>query len=522
MWMNPGTIREMLERNVEDFGKRDALASLSRVTGKWTHQTWEELDLITTRLAVGLHRMGLKKGQKIAFMADNCIECVDTYLAVHKIGGVFVPMNTRFVAREVEHIVDHSDAEFLVVSSELAPKVENLARKNNNLKGIVVIGKEGEKASFQAVPFEELLSGNGALPAVSISPEDEADLIFTSGTTGSPKGVVLTQANKVANGRLSGAARGQWRCHHARDTMQTAFPFFTSAGISTSLMGWLYYGYSLVLEEKFDVLGMLKTIELERSTLLAAAPSMFAFVLDHPQFSQFDTSSIRGIIFGGAAMPEELIKRIVATWPGVRMFNYYGLTEAGPGGTCLSLDGKDLSKVKSVGVPWCPDQEVRVVDKEGRDVEVGETGEIVMRGPNVMKGYYKNPTATDEVMKGGWLHTGDIGCFDSDRYLYYKDRKKDMIVRGGFNIYPTEVENVMCEHPCIKQCAVLGKPHKKLGEDILAYVTVKNGREVTVAELAQFCAERMADFKCPRDIRIVESLPTNAAGKIDKVRLKIL
>jgi acyl-CoA synthetase (AMP-forming)/AMP-acid ligase II len=220
-------------------------------------------------------------------------------------------------------------------------------------------------------------------------------------------------------------------------------------------------------------------------------------------------------------MPEELIKKIFAIWPGVKMFNYYGLTEAGPGGTCLCIDGADFSKIKSVGLPWIPDQAIRVVDEEGRDVEVGQPGEIIVRGPNVMKGYYKNTAATEAVLKNGWLRTGDIGCFDNDRYLYYKDRQKDMVVRGGYNIFPTEVENVIYEHPCVSQCAVVGKPHKKLGEDLVAYVTLTKGMQVTVEELSRFCAERMADFKCPRDIRIVDSLPVSAAGKIDKVSLRI-
>jgi long-chain acyl-CoA synthetase len=160
------------------------------------------------------------------------------------------------------------------------------------------------------------------------------------------------------------------------------------------------------------------------------------------------------------------------------------------------------------------------VDDQDRDVGAGEVGEIVIRGPNVMKGYYKNPSATDEALLNGWLHTGDLGCFDNNQYLYYKDRKKDMIVRGGFNIYPAEVESVMYEHPFVKQCAIVGKPHPKLGEDVLAYVTVKEGKELTAEDLMMFCSERLADFKCPKDIRFIESLPVNATGKVDKKKLR--
>ena len=518
MWKEPRTIREMLERNVEDFGNREALASISCQTGNWAYQSWAGLDRMASRVAAGLDRLGVKKGQKIAFIQDNCIECIYVYLAVQKIGAVFVPVNTRFVAREVEYMVRNSDAEHIAVGVDLVSRVEALRA---NVKNVIWMGRQGEPVPPWATSFSDLLEENGLPPKVAIGPGDEADLIFTSGTTGNPKGVVLTQANKVANGRLSGAARGVWRCHHAYDKLQTSFPFFTSAGVSTTQMGWLYYGYTLIMEEKFDAVKVLQTIERERTTVLAAAPAMLVFILDHPSFNKYDTSSIRGVIFGGAAMPEEVIRRIAQTWADIKLYNFYGLTEAGPGGTCHCIDGKNPQKINSVGIPWLPDQEIRVVDEEDRDVAIGEPGEIIIRGPNVMKGYYKNPEATDEAMRNGWLHTGDIGCFDDDRCLYYKDRKKDMIVRGGFNIYPAEVECVLYEHPNVQQCAIIGKPHKKLGEDLIAFVTTKKGKTVTVEELSRFCAARMADFKCPRDIRIVDSLPLNSAGKIDKVRLRI-
>lgn len=518
MWKEPRTIREMLDRNVRDFGNREALASVSCQTGNWTYQTWAGLDQITNHIAAGLDRLGVKKGQKIALMQDNCIECVYTYLAAQKIGAVYVPVNTRFVAREVEYMVRNSDTEHIVVGADLVPRVEGV---RGDLKNVIWMGREGETAPPWAASFSDLLKKKGLPPKLEINPEDEADLIFTSGTTGNPKGVILTQANKVANGRLSGAARGVWRCHHAYDKLQTSFPFFTSAGVSTTQNGWLYYGYTLIMEEKFDAVKVLQTIERERTTVLAAAPAMLVFIFDQPSFSKYDTSSIRSVVFGGAAMPEEVIRRIAQTWPDIKLYNFYGLTEGGPGGTCLTIDGRNPQKINSVGTPWPTDQEIRVVDEENRDVAVGEPGEIIIRGPNVMKGYYKNPEATNEAMKGGWLHTGDIGYFDEDRYLYYKDRMKDMIVRGGFNIYPAEVESVLYEHPSVQQCAIVGKPHKKLGEDLLAYVTTKKGKTVTVDELSNFCAKRLADFKCPRDIRIVDSLPLNSAGKIDKVRLRI-
>lgn len=522
MWKAPQSIREMLERNVNDFPNRDALVSPTYIDGLWSYKTWKELDLITDHIAAGLERIGLKKGQKIAFIQNNCIECVYAYLAAHKIGAMFVPINTRFVTREIEFIIENSDAEHLIVGGEFATIAQKIKDENSRINTLICICKDGEKVPDRAISFNDLMDEKGTPSEVSILAEDEADLIYTSGTTGRPKGVILTEANKVANGRLSSASLDQWRWHNKCDILQSSFPFFTSAGISTTTMGWLYYGYCLIMEERFDVLKTLETIDREKTTIYAAAPSMLLFIMDHPRFKDFDTSSIKSIIAGGSAIAREVIVRVLDIWPKAKIYNFYGLTEAGPGGSCLRIEKTDLSKADSIGLPWASDQEIRVVDDQDRDVETDEVGEIVIRGPNVMKGYYKNPSATDEALRNGWLHSGDMGCFDEDRYLYYKDRMKDMINRGGYNVYPAEVESVLYEHQNVKQCAVIGKPHKKLGEDLVAYVIPKEDKKLTTEEITRFCAERMADFKCPRDIRFVESLPLNAMGKLDKVKLREL
>ncbi len=519
MWKGPQTIPEMLTRNVDDFPDREAFVSVLYRSDEWVRHSWREMDQITDRVAAGLADLGVRKGQKVAFMQTNSAECYYAYLATHKLGAMFVPINVRLVAREVEFIAGHSDAEYIIVGQDLLPLMDQIREKVRDLKGIVCIEKEGRPTPPWAVPFTQLLDNVGAPPQVEIRPDDDADLIYTTGTTGIPKGVVLTQANKVACGRMLGAIWGVRRMHYGWTKAQNPFPFFTSTGVSSVMMPWLYYGYTVILEPQFDVVQTLGTIQRERSTTYAAAPSMFIFILDDPRLRDFDTSSLQAIAYGGSAMPEEVIRRILKAWPVVKVYNVYGLTEGGTGGT--SLDSSDaLRKIGSIGIPWAPDQEIRVVDDQDRDVGAGEVGEIVIRGPNVMKGYYKNPEATLEALRNGWLHTGDMGRYDEEGYIYYTDRKKDMIVRGGFNVYPVEVESVLYEHPAVKQCAVIAKPHPKLGEDVLAFVVLSEGRQATAEDLIAFCSDKLADFKRPREIRFVDSLPVNPMGKLDKKAIR--
>ncbi|MCP4120509.1 MAG: long-chain fatty acid--CoA ligase, partial [Bacteroidetes bacterium] len=498
MVKTPQTILEMLQRNAADFPDREAaIAHLYRI-GEWNTVTWKELDEITDRVAAGLADLGVKQGQKVAFLHGNSLESYYSYLAVHKLGAMFVPVNIRLVPREVKFILDHADTEHVIVGNDYLELIDEI-RADLNIKNYICIEKQETPLPDWTVSFAGLLASQGAVPEVKVLPSDEADLLYTSGTTGFPKGVVLTQSAKVSCGQMVGASWGCSRKHYGSERIQNVFPFFTSTGVSSVLMSWLYYGMTVILEPTFDVGQTLETIQRVKSTIYMGAPAMFIFILADPKFKEYNTSSLRGIGYGGSAMPEEMIRQIMDTWPGVKIVNMYGLTEGGTGGTCLP-PADTLTKLGSIGVPWPPDQEARIVDENDQDVAVGEVGEIVIRGPNVMKEYYKNPEATKEVMKNGWLHTGDMGRYDEDGYFFYTDRKKDMIVRGGFNVYPVEVESVLFEHPAVMQCAVMGKPHDALGEDVLAYIILNPGHTLTADELKEFCVDKLADFKRPREI----------------------
>jgi long-chain acyl-CoA synthetase len=514
MWKMPQTINELFQRNVNDFPDREAFTSVSYTTGEWVRHSWKELDEISDRLAAGLTNLGVKKGRKVGFMLTNSAECYYTYLAIHKIGAVFVPINVRLVPREVEYIVENSEAEFFIAGHEFLPLVEQ-ARDRLNAKVFVGIEQEKHDLPDWATPYSQLLKTADNLPEIIIDPEDTADIIYTSGTTGLPKGVVLTQANKVACGRMLGGSLGFRRLHSGVPRLQNVFPFFTSSGCSSVMMMWLYYAPVVILEPVFDVITNLEIMAKERPTVYGGAPAMFVFMLNHPRFKEFDTSSLRCVMSGASAMPEEVIRSMQGIWPGIKIYNTYLLTEGGTGGTVL--DASDaMTKLGSSGLPLVPDQELRVVDQNDKDMTSGDVGEIIIRGPNVMKEYYKNPEATRKTIKDGWLYTGDMGYCDEDGYLYFTDRLKDMIVRGGFNVYSVEVESALYEHPAVKQCAVVGKPHASLGEDIVAFVVLKEGESVTGGELNEFTADRLADYKRPRDIRFIDALPINPTGKVDK------
>ena len=518
MWKTPQTIRDLFERNVRDFSDREAFVSVSYRTGSWTRHTWLELEEITNRLAAGFSDFGIEQGQKVACMLANNTESYYTYLALHKIGAIFIPINIRLASREVSYIVENAEADYLISLNDSVKLIEQIKDKLKTDQ-FLFLTHEGDYLPEWASDFYLLLNSKSQVPKPVINPEDIADILYTSGTTGLPKGVVLTESNKVACGRLVGAGIGFKRLHYSAPIVQNAFPFFTSSGVSSTMMFWLYYGMTVVLEPVFDTLETLKTLEREKSTIYIGAPSMYVFLLNHPDFKNFKIDSLKVAITGASAMPEEVLRQILEVWPDLKLYNTYMLTEAGTGGTSLSPSDA-FTKIGSIGVPFAPDQEVRVVDHNGNNMAQGEVGEFIMRGPNIMKEYYKNPEATAETLKDGWLYTGDMGYHDEDGYFYFTDRQKDMIVRGGYNIYSVEVENVLYEHPSVKQCAVVAKPHDKLGEDIVAFVVPIKGKNITADELNQFTNDKLADFKRPRDIRFVDQIPVNPTGKIDKKQLR--
>lgn len=475
--------------------------------------TWRDLDLAVNRFANGLLTLGLKKRDRVALVMDNyhAAYCVIAYLGTQRAGGVVVPIISRLAPRELNYILDHSEAKFVVVQENLAENIRQIKSSTPFLSNYIVVGKQKEGDEI----LWEQVQGSEESPNVRVSVDDWATFLYTSGTTGLPKGTMHTHFTQ-----LHMAIRAQSFGLLNSDVYETPIPFYTSTGCSTYFLPALYAGCTMIYDSAFDVEMCLDTIATERTTVFFGVPAMFIFMLQHPKLHSYDVSSLRLFYYGGSIMPYEIIKRINTEFPNVKLYNLYGLTEAGPGGTMLEPEYA-LTKQGSVGKPDLdPFTEIKLVDNEGNEVKPGEVGEILIKTPSAMIGYYKQPELTAETVKEGFICTGDLGQMDEEGFLYIVDRKKDMIIRGGFNIYPAEIENVLIEHPDIVEVAVIGVPHTALGEDIKAFVVKKKDSNITENQVVEFCRGKIADYKVPRKVQFIDALPRNPMGKLLKTELR--
>lgn len=511
------TVIAQLRSKAVSFPEKTALIASCGYGGQKRYN-FGELDRLSNKLANGLRELGVKKGHRVAILLNNtaAAQAILTFYAVHKLGAVNVPANTRFVGRELEYIFNHSEAGLLVLGAEFLPLVRQIKDSLHYVKKFIVVGSSGDP--LPGSDFLQVLeAGPENDPAVEIKEEDDADLIYTSGTTGKPKGVVHTHGSTVATGIAVGNALDL----RSGDTHQTGVPFFTSSGCHFNLMASLVNGCTFILENGFEADRTLGTIQQERTTVFGAVPAVYTYILDSGRVKDYDLSSIRVLNYGGAPMPREVIRQLQQVFPGADMRQTYGLTESGPTGTYLPGE-LALSKIGSVGhesgMP--PFTKIRVVDENGKDVPPGVIGEICYRSPAVMRCYFKDPEGTAVALREGWLHSGDLVMKDREGFIYHIDRKKDIVIRGGYNISSIEVENVLHEHRAVLEAAVVAKPHKNLGEDVKAYVVLKKGMEVTTEELYSFCRERLADYKAPRDIELISRLPRNPLGKVLKTELR--
>jgi acyl-CoA synthetase (AMP-forming)/AMP-acid ligase II len=408
-------------------------------------------------------------------------------------------------------IMEHSDATVLIFSQDFRDRVTELRARLERVTSYVVMDGDGPD---WAMPFDEVMErGRAEGPAVHVAGDDEAFLLYTAGTTGRPKGVLLTH-----NGCI-------WNCinwvhnrvYREEDRCLQVFPLYHVAAIG-SVLTYLYLGGTIFLKKGFDPKDCMETIETERITRWAAAPTVFNMLLQVPDIESYDTGSVTLIGSGAAIMPSETQRRLRKVFPNARIFDTYGMTEASGGITTLVPEDFDR-KTACVGKGHIG-LEMQVVDETHRPVPPGQVGEVIFRGNNLMKGYYKDPEATEEVLKGGWMHTGDMGRLDEEGFLYLVDRKKDMIITGGENVYPREVEEILYAHPLIAEAAVIGVPDPKWGEAVKAVVTLRSEERPSQQAVIDFCKERIAGFKCPKSVEFVEVLPKNPAGKILKKDLR--
>jgi len=465
--------------------------------------TYAQLDGASAHLAGLLAQHGFQPGDRVGVMLPNVPYFPVVYYGILRAGGVVVPMNVLLKEREVAFYLEDSGAKLLFAWGDFAEEAR---------PGAAAAGAELVEV---APGFEAQVGAAPAQTAVAdVADDDTAVILYTSGTTGKPKGAELTHANLYVNARTKLETLIQLS---ADDVILGALPLFHSFGQTAAMNAGLMAGACLTLLPRFDAAKALQIMERDRVSVFLGVPTMYSAMLAVPPDQRPDTSSLRVCISGGASLPVEVLRAFEAQF-GTKILEGYGLSETSP---VASFNHPDRErKPGSIGTP-IRDVRMRVVDEQDNELPVGEVGEIVIQGPNVMKGYWRRPDATAEAMRGGWFHTGDMAKVDADGYFFIVDRKKDLIIRGGYNVYPREVEEVLYEHPAVAEAAVVAVPHAELGEEVGAAVALKAGAEASPEDLQAFVKERVAAYKYPRHVWLVPELPKGPTGKILKREIAV-
>jgi len=434
---------------------------------------------------------------------------MQSYGGILRVGAVIVPVIFLLGETEVAHIVADSEAKVIITSSDMVGKIEKQIGVLPNLRHVLLVdgGGQGGLRSFE----EETSGESDRFEVVPRGDGDLAVILYTSGTTGTPKGVALSHANLESNARASASLfeldRERWSVG--------VLPLSHSYGLTVMNAGHIL-GTRSALLHWFNPEEVLKTIQEFRAEAMSGVPTMFVYLLNYPGASAYDTSTMRAWGSGAAPLPVEVVEPFERRFGG-KLLEGYGLTEASPVVSAHRLSG--VRKLGSVGQP-IPGVTVSIRDDDDRALPTDEVGEVCVQGPNVMVGYYRNPEETAKTIRGGWLRTGDMGRLDADNYLYIVERKKDLIIRGGFNIYPRDVEEALYAFPAVAEAAVIGLPDTLMGEEVVAFVVLKPGQAATADEVAGFCQTRLAKYKCPKEIRFVDALPKSPVGKILRKELR--
>ncbi len=496
---------------------------------------YRALEEAVTAFAAGLQGLGLQKGERVALYMPNMPQYVIAFYGILRAGGIVVPSNIQYVPRELAQQFKDSGARFVVTLSKFYPNVKQV-RGQSGVEQVIVANikeyfppltnvlftllkekKDGHRVSLAAEQdthwFQEVLASGRAraLEPVPVRSEELAVLGYTGGTTGTPKGAMLTHRNLVANVQQLKAWDPELR--PGSEITLGALPFFHSYGMTTAMNLALASGGAIILiPNPRDLKDVLKNIDKHKPTLFPAVPTLYTALNHYPEVHRYDMGSLRACISGGAGLPAEVQKQFEAL-TGAKLVEGYGLTESSPVACATPLRG--TRKIGKIGLPL-PSTEVKIVDVDsGAPVAVGERGELCLRGPQVMAGYWNRPDASARALDAeGWLHTGDIATMDEESFFEIVDRKKDMIIASGYNIYPREIEEVLYEHPKVLEAAVAGIPDAYRGESVKAYVVLKEGEAATVEELLRFCAERLAPYKCPKQVEFRTELPKSMIGKI--------
>jgi long-chain acyl-CoA synthetase len=497
------SLAHLAQESLDKYGEYVALAFEGR---QYTNLDQERE---ASRLAHTLRRLGVGAGDRVVVMLPNCPEVTQSYGAILKCGGVIVPVIFLLGDREVAHILVDSEAKVVITATDMLAKVEAQIGVLPTLHHVLLVdgGGDGKTLSLAA----ERAAEPDAFATVDRGPDDLAVILYTSGTTGVPKGVALSHDNLESNARAAASLHELGR----EDWAVAVLPLSHSYGLTVMNAGHIL-GSRAALLRWFQPEAVLRTIEEFRAVSMSAVPTMLVYLLNYPDADHFDTRSMRVWGSGAAPLPVEIVEPFERKFGG-RILEGYGLTEASPVVSAHRLSGP--RKLGSVGRA-IPGVDITIQDDLDRPLPAGELGEVCVRGRNVMVGYYRNPEETARTVRAGWLHTGDVGRLDQDGFLFIVERKKDLIIRGGFNIYPREVEEVLYAHPKVAEAAVVGMKDELMGEDVLAFVVLRSGERASAEEIGAFCEARLARFKCPKQIRVVESLPKSPIGKILRKELR--
>ncbi|MGA9049710.1 MAG: long-chain fatty acid--CoA ligase [Dehalococcoidia bacterium] len=513
----------LLDDNIQRFGEYDFVC----FEGKWHSNV--EINHAVNQLAIGLKNLGIKIGDRVGVQLLNCPQLLQSFFAIFKIGAILVPINPALRADELAYLYHDAGLSALITSTDFVGKIRQARQNAPGLKHVITIEKEmlDDALAYDTIMRTE--PGNTAL--AETDNDDVAVIIYTAGTTGNPKGVMLTHYNWYTHvtgyyelvlldkrgievtdkdGNVFGVRRNR--------VSLVTLPLYHGYGVFAMNLEFLTGG-KMVLLSRWDTEEAMKSIEQYRVTEFRGVPTMYIQLLNHPAADKYDLSSLRVCICGSAPMPLEVARQWKIKY-GIDIWEGYGLSEATTV-NCGNIAAGKEPRYGSIGKCYQKCNTIAILGADDGELPVGETGEIAIKGPCVMKGYWNKPRETADAIRNGWLHTGDIGHKDKDGYIYITDRKKDLIIRGGENVYPKEVENVLHGHPQVLECGVIGIPDSTYGEEVMAFVVLKIEGSATERDLIDYCRERLPAFKRPKTIRFMDSLPKSSVGKILRRELRI-
>jgi len=504
-------IGEIITRNAKRYPNKRAVVCDDSVV------TFKEFNERVNSISNALTDLGIRKGDRIAALLDNCHQYVELYCAAPKSGFVFVPLNYMLSGKELAFIVNNSGAKAIFVSEKYVQTIQSIKDDLSGVENFIAMGTPTEGM----MDYEQLVSRHSSdEPNVKIDEDDLVYLLYTSGTTGLPKGVMHTHRSileivtqYIILPRLK-----------RDDNDLIVIPLYWGPALLFDILPHFYVGSKVVIVGGFDLDNVLKTIEDEKISTTLMPPSFIISLLNHPELSDYDISSLRLIVFGGEPMPAEILKKAIEVF-GKVFAHVYGLMEVTPvtyfheDDFVLEGPPEILKRIQSCGREGI-NSHVRVVDENDNDIAPGDVGEVIARGGNMMKGYWELPQATAETIRGGYVYTGDLGTIDKEDYIYLVGRKKDIINSGGETVYPGDIEDVLYRYPFVSQAAVIGVPDSKLGESVTAVVVLKDKAEATEQDIIKFCKENLASYAVPRSIEFLDELPRNPSGKILKRKLR--